>query len=492
MKIWTLSKNVAKTMKKNRILLINPSKDFYKKDVDHALSIKFLNFGLLSIASLFPENIIIYDCQGKDNDILICEILEIIDNDDICMVGISLISAYSEKCAFKIADKIHNKFPNIPIIYGGKDHAQYIAKDLLYNHHASAVIKGYGEYFFQDLIKNKYDLFSCSSVIYKNSENKIVANAEKSFPLLIEYNHELYPNFTEFVPSIEISRGCNKHCLFCSNNSMKKQTKDIHSIVREIDALKKLYGENVCIYFQTPHFLISKKDLITLSELRTVNDKFIWRTQTSVRYLTPERIRLLYAAGARVIDVGFESGSPTILEYMKKDINPKKYISIMSEALEYAYQVGLRIKLNILLFAGETRETLTQTIEFLKANLYNFHSFSAYPVMLYPGPNSHLFKEKIENEFTGSVEEVNMSKNIFHVNLSKNLDWKKATEIALLLGKSLQTEGMYMSQRRIGYIPTSQMKNVASFDQNVMPFFRSSDEQKLATSKLQKIIGELE
>lgn len=481
-----------KNLIKQNILLINPSRGFYKKSIDRVLNIKQLNFGILSIASKYPDNIFIYDCQNANYDTAYREISELIIKKQITIVGISLISAYSEESAFSIANKIHNIFDNVEIIYGGKDHAPYIAKSLIEYHHAKAVIKYDGEFFFRQIIEYGFQIQDCSSIIYKNEAGRIVESKdETSFVSLSMYNHALYPNYLDYVPSIEVSRGCNKSCLFCTNNKTKQATKKIELIIHEIEQIKKLYGEKTCAYFQTPHFLFSNQDLITLSNNRSINDQFVWRTQTSVPYLTSKRIELLYNAGARVIDVGFESASPFILLRMGKTEKPDEYLATMRKALEVAAKVGLRLKLNILLFAGETQESLAQTALFLKENLHGFHSFSAYPVMVYPGPNCDIFMAKIESEFGGSVVNISESDSIYSVNLSSTISHQKAKKIALLLGKAFQSSEMYLSQRRIGYLHQDYKLHLHDVDTGQFPFYLSELEREKSREKLSKIIKKI-
>lgn len=489
--IFCTEKHGEDNLQNTKILLINPTKGFYKKKIDRELNVNQLNFGLLAIASKFPDYVYIYDCQGKDFDDAIHEIAEIVTLNKITIVGISLISAYSEKCAFSIARHIHEKFHNIDIVYGGKDHAPYIAKDLIDSHHATAVVRYDGESFIDDIVYKKLKIHD-SNVIYRDSNGELIENKKDLQPCdLCEYDHTLYPEHTKFVPSIEISRGCNNDCIFCSNNRTKQTRKSIDVIINEISKIKTAYGKSICAYFQTPHFLLPKDDLKALAKCRDNNDEFIWRTQTSVRYLTPENIQLLYDAGARVIDVGFESASPEILTHMGKDKKPTEYIAIMKDALKTSAKVGLRIKLNILLFVGETRTSLTETANFLKDNLHEFHSFSAYPVMVYPCPNRQKFIAKIE-ELGGSLSPAQTSKNIYCVNLGPQIDHENANNIAILLGKAFQSDEMYMSQRNIGYLPRCQQVDISSLASNNSPFYTSIAEKEQAIQDLYKTIGGLE
>lgn len=475
-------------MQSTSILLINPTKDFFKKGIDQALKVSQLNFGILAIASKFPDNIFIYDCQGKDQASAVIEIIEFIKQKNINIVGISLISAYSEKSAFYIADAIHDNCKDVIIIYGGKDHAPYIADKLIDFHHAKAVIKYDGEPFFKNIILDGMAIHDCPGIIYKNNNGQFVDTKRDVFlASLSAYDHTLYPDYKKFVPSLEVSRGCNNNCVFCSNNKMKQVRKSVNEIINEIETIKSAYGESVCAYFQTPHFLLPKHDLKKIAQFRHRGDSFIWRTQTSVRYLTSENIQALYDAGARVIDVGFESASPKMLHNMGKDKNPDEYLIIMKNALKDAVKVGLRLKLNILLFVGETRESLTQTILFLKDNLHGFHSFSAYPVMVYPSANSKKFIEIIKN-LGGSVSEIPMNGSIYSVNLSPQIEYPKANRLALLLGKSFQHHEMYMSQRRIGYLPPCHEIESTELVPDLSPFYSSANEQQQAQCELRSIV----
>ncbi len=473
-----------------KILLINPNKKSFKKKSDKIFQSKHLNFGILSIASFFPENIIIYDCQGKEDDEILCDIYKIIDKNKIDMVGISLISAYTEQCAFFIAEKLSKQFENIDIIYGGKDYVQFIAEYLLRKKKAKAVVKNEGELFFKELLKDKKDIFDCSGICYLNENNELLENSIfNDFNELHVFNHQLYPDYLEYVPSIEVSRGCKKKCVFCTNNKISQKKKNVKDIVKEISNIVEIYGQGVCIYFQTPHFLLSKKDLKEIYQFRlSSKNQFVWRTQTSVDYLTKENLDCLYNAGARVIDVGFESASPEVLTLMEKTSNPLKYIEKMKLALRHAKDIGLRIKLNILLFVGENRHTLKCTKDFLKENLYDFHSFSAYSVMFFPSFGSEKFKKLIETQ-GGRLNPVRFSQHVLSVNLNSNISHAKAEEIARLFLKSFQSKEMYMSQRQLGYFPKG-INYPLNPDVSSLPFYSSKEEMNESQENLDVLIEE--
>lgn len=473
-----------------KILFINPCKTFFKKEIDEIIKIKQMNFGLLSMASMYPKNIIIFDCQNSTN--YINDIEEIIIKNNIKYIGISLISSYTEKESFKISIFIRKKFPEITIIFGGKDCAAFIADDLITNGLTSAVITGEGELFIHQFIEEDRALEACEGIKYLNKDGNIKENLliTKS-NYLPTYDHSLYPSYKEYVPSIEISRGCPHSCLFCTNRNSPILQKSPETIYNEATNIKKQYKrEDIAIYFQTPHCYLKPNHLITLAKLRSEKD-FVWRTQTRIEYLKNNTIELLFKAGARVIDIGMESASPNILTIMKKTKHPNDYIQAAATALKKAHEVGLILKLNIMLFAGETQNTLMETINFLKENLYNFHTISVYPVLVYPSPGENDFIKKIRSvgaEICTSKE----SKRLHYVNLSPSISHEKALLLSTLIAKSLQSKTAYMNQRLLGYYPQSILKNTYSKEKlKDLPFYSSEEEKKQAEEQLMKELANL-
>jgi radical SAM superfamily enzyme YgiQ (UPF0313 family) len=475
-------------MNNKKVLLVNPAKSQFKKESDRIIKFGQLNFGLLAMASKYPESTIIVDFQNHEHTHCLSNIIE----EKIFLIGISLISAYSEESAFEIAKFCNSLHPEIPIVYGGKDHARFIANELIEKHYASAVVLGDGEIFLKEVLEEGKDLAECSGIVCKKNTKLLTRECNKKLSNIPIFDHSVYPNYIDYVPSIEVSRGCQYSCVFCSNRRAIPLKKEIVKIYNEACKIKEQYNSNtITVYFQTPHFIISNNDIKKLTSLRSQND-FYWRSQTRADYLNSDNIPLLYKAGGRVFDVGLESASCKILRSMGKTTSPKQYLKKITQALYVSKEEGLRIKLNIMLYPGENRQSLSETIEFLQKNLLNYHSISAYPTLVFPGLGAKKFINEIVNKFKGKVRKLEHINHVYGIDLGPNFSYEKAVHISRLLGKALQDQSMYIEQRKIGYYPHNIILNMEKIENTKKPFFSSADEQYKAITQLEDFLKELE
>lgn len=90
----------------------------------------------------------------------------------------------------------------------------------------------------------------------------------------------------------------------------------------------------------------------------------------------------------KVIDLGLESASLLQLERMQKADKPQRYLDAASKLLETCASHGIWVKVNVLLYGGETAQTLDETQRWLDAHAQYLKGVSVGPVVVY-GPPSH-------------------------------------------------------------------------------------------------------
>jgi radical SAM superfamily enzyme YgiQ (UPF0313 family) len=103
--------------------------------------------------------------------------------------------------------------------------------------------------------------------------------------------------------------------------------------------------------------------------------------------LTQERAKILYESGCRTLCFGIESGSQKMLDLMKKDITVEENL----KAIKIAQEANLTtIGYFILGFPGETKQTIQESIDFIKrsnvdqAQFYTFTPLPGCEVYKYP------------------------------------------------------------------------------------------------------------
>lgn len=461
------------------LLLVNVPMDLGKKPYDLAFPfIKRLNFGILAIASYMKEqgySVGIYDPQalvyadtsnesyGLNESSFITNLLTYIYDNKPSYIGLSCISGFSYPNCKEVAFKIREAYPTITIFVGGKDHVGQIANSVLEECPSiDIVVRGEGEITVTALIKylnNGLSLNELPNLVFRDPLSHEIISTPYDSSIrpenLPKLDYSLYPNYRLFPPSLEISRGCPFSCSFCVSAKTQVRKKSIKQIIEEVIYISEIYQDNyIKLYFETPMFLMQDQEIIELAierERQALN--FTWRTETRVDYLSVHRLKRLANAGLRVLDLGLESASPEILRRMNKTQSPVTYLEKAAEILDVAREIGVIVKINILFYIGDNFKTLTETIHFLKKHVSEYHSVSAYPLLLYPGSalGSDIHKEIEKTGGSVIADSTWSERHLFPVNLSMNLTYDVLQELGTLFSKSFQTLQTFYNQKGYGY-----------------------------------------
>ena len=190
------------------------------------------------------------------------------------------------------------------------------------------------------------------------------------------------------------SRGCPYQCAFCSNPGMwttRWIARDTDLLLDEMEAYQKEFGaENFDFYDLTA---IVKKPWIVdfCNKIKERGLNFTWQLPSGTRSeaIDGEVARLLYASGCRNMSYSPESGSPSVLERIKKKIDPNALIA----SIRSGHAEGMNIKCNIILgFPGETLGDVMHSYGFImRMALAGAYDLSVWAFSPYPG--SELFDE---------------------------------------------------------------------------------------------------
>jgi radical SAM superfamily enzyme YgiQ (UPF0313 family) len=169
--------------------------------------------------------------------------------------------------------------------------------------------------------------------------------------------------------SVIAQLGCPFECGFCGGRSSptlrRVRTRTGDSIVGELVALHQRYGTTGFMFYDD-ELNVNRGMVSLMRAIRGAQDTLgvDWRLRGFIKaeLFTDEQARELYAAGFRWILVGFESGSPRILE----NINKKSSRDDNTRCLEIATRHGLKVKaLMSVGHPGESPETVRETHEWL-------------------------------------------------------------------------------------------------------------------------------
>jgi radical SAM superfamily enzyme YgiQ (UPF0313 family) len=175
------------------------------------------------------------------------------------------------------------------------------------------------------------------------------------------------------VPALSIiaQLGCPFGCGFCAGRHSPMlrhiRTRGSQSIIDEMVSLYETYGHTGFMFYDDE--LNVNRGMVELMERIADTQQQLgieWRLRGFVKaeLFTGEQAAAMYRAGFRWLLVGFESGSPRILE----NINKKATRDDNSRCIEVAHAHGLKVKaLMSLGHPGESADTTQETLAWLLA-----------------------------------------------------------------------------------------------------------------------------
>lgn len=380
------------------VILIQPKLGF-QEDIVKSYSIPL---GLLQSAVFLDKqySIKIIDQRVDKNwkKTLISEL----NKNPIC-IGITSKTGNQLKYALDICKIIKNR-SKIPIIIGGL-HCSILPEKTLENKYIDYTIIGEGEYTFPELvtaIKNKKGLHKVNGIGYKK-DKKIIVNPKRKFldmEKLPEVPYHLV-NLKKYYPKkffIQTSRGCTFECSFCYNNFFNSKRKwRSQSSRKVIKTLKHVIDMGIKdILFIDDHFFADMKRVEKIMDWLIKNNvKIKWHAEgtriDSLANCTPSFLNKMIKSGCASLRFGLESGSPKILNDIKKELNIKDVIRLNRRfkktniELEYNTMCG---------FPNETYNDLKKTVNLiLKLTKENQNSTVQGPSILGAYPRTEIFEE---------------------------------------------------------------------------------------------------
>jgi len=295
-------------------------------------------------------------------------------------VGTTAVSLTAPVAAY-LAEKIHEKRPNLPIILGGVHMSSLPEETMKRYPHIEIGVIGEGEITFHELIKTLdegRDIRGLDGIAYRDNGN-IMVNKRRSeiknldiLPIpawdLLDAFPELYtPPAHCFgrspVAHIVAMRGCEYNCIFCSKKTFPNKAR-FFSAEYVINMLKYLidnFGIKELKYYDDNIF----KDKTRFRKLcqMMIDEKLdlTWTCSSRVDLVDAESLKLAKKAGCWQIFYGCESADPEILKRMRKGLTVEK----MKRGIKMTKDAGIQIRAYFICgFPGETEESFKRTVDF--------------------------------------------------------------------------------------------------------------------------------
>ena len=377
-----------------RILFVNPAMERYTRQVSFPL-------GMMSIATYLKS--MGHKVKIIDHTIKTTNIRKEIERFAPDIVGIAVYSLKSFSDAQKVT--LAAKKYGAKTVWGGI----FVSLDpefVFNNIDVDYISIGEGEATWLELVQTLEtggDISSVAGIAYKK-DGQILYTAERDLidlailpPIdftLVDVDKYLGPMYgCKKTALLYISKGCYGQCTFCFNAKFHRRChreRPLETFFSEVKYLMENHGVD-CIYFADELFGKNKSDLRYLCEA-FIDSKlgFKWVAQTRAGYFDLEDYRLMKEAGCVAVDFGIESGSPSMLDKIKKNISYEK----IRETFEFCNEVGLVSLANFIIgFPDETEEQFRETINMAMDIPSTQRTFFFFM----PGPGSELYSQLVSD-----------------------------------------------------------------------------------------------
>lgn len=446
-------------MSDNRVLCLSAGLLQPKKNTNlHAVEHLYLNYGLLGLASILKARGYaprVFHGRFMAPDAFVDELARQDWLSTQSPILLSVPSAFALPWARAACARVKTHVPSARIVVGGRwvvaSDGAWIKRQLP---DVDLVAYGTAEQRIDALVNPKRWPFIPST----DRTGTLDVEPPLAEPPMLDYC--LLDGFREYQPSIEVSRGCGMGCVYCAE--ARAPLSDMKPAARVAEELAKciaVYGEaNIRPYFEASFFRPSSGWIQSLQEQFLRHDvRLHWRTESRVDGLSPRQVSSLAATGLRVLDLGLESACRRQLLAMGKTHNPDVYLRRASELLRACHDNGVWVKINFLLFPGETHATVAESLEWLDEHRAYIKGISANPTIVYRyGEQTAAYVNELAGFGAHPVDPMGLERDGFvHLHLSDQIEHREAMAICESTSRRVMRESDYLDLKAFSYLPRS-------------------------------------
>jgi anaerobic magnesium-protoporphyrin IX monomethyl ester cyclase len=311
------------------------------------------------------------------------------------MVGITSVTV-TFSSAVQAAHVVKEVYPRVLVVLGGP-HVTVLDEQTVNEHpDVDVVVRGEGEATMLELaelvaksnLKNLRDVkgitFRKNGKIVRTDDRDFIQNldqlphpAYKYFPL------EKYRLFGKLILPITTSRGCFANCSFCLAPRMAGRAfraRSPKNVVDELELFKNLYKPDAFTFHDETFTTDNERAINICEEIKRRKIGIPWDCSTRVDRISEDVLVNMKLAGCQLVSFGAESGSQEILNAMRKGTTVEQN----ERAIKWVKKAGMTVTVSMIIgYPGETKETLEQTLNFIrKTQPDDVHLSLATP---YPG-----------------------------------------------------------------------------------------------------------
>ena len=165
----------------------------------------------------------------------------------------------------------------------------------------------------------------------------------------------------------ETKRGCPGCCIYCADPVAKGKKVRVRPPVAVVDEIEALIEQGIdCLHTCDGEFNIPEDHAIAVCReiiRRGLGEKIRWYAYCSPMPFSRELAEAMRRAGCAGIDFGADNGNEPMLRRLGRSFTPDDILN----ATRWSREEGIAVMLDLLLGApGESRESITQTVELMK------------------------------------------------------------------------------------------------------------------------------
>lgn len=333
----------------------------YLEQLGHEVRIRNLEmpsdgqFGYIGYSGLMDAHQLYLDALQNDDNPIWKEVDGAIQAIWPDVVGITAKSVQVHS-ALKVAERVKRFNHRIRVVVGGI-HATARPQDFI-SPFVDDVVQGEGEESIERFLRGK------------NTITTRIADLDE-YPIP---NRDLFMEQygLEGLGHMVTTRGCPFQCIFCAQGVMwggKVRFRSPDNIVREMKSLNKKYGVKDFTFWDDS-FTVKKDRVHKLCYqlMRDWKQGLKWRCDTRLDLLDRPLVSNMAYSGCHRMSVGVESGSPRVLDFMRKGETVDQ-MRRQAKLLEYAKHINPEFKWRIYVIVGfptETEEEIQMTWDLAK------------------------------------------------------------------------------------------------------------------------------
>jgi len=318
--------------------------------------------------------------------------------------------------ALWIAREIKACRPDSLVILGGAQPSSVPLPILERFEFVDMVVVGEGEITLREMVQADFDPKRLASLpgLALRVEGKPVFEGKRALaanmdelPLpdysLIDFRDYVEIQGENFLPHVEVGRGCPFHCTFCSTALMWENDFRVKSPRRILQEMELLYQNHGFRRFDFIHdnFTTSRKFVNEFCDFMEGNNtrQLEWFASSRTDCLDIDRLDRMYSVGLRGLFFGIETGSERMQALIQKNLDFGRFMPILRRGNDLGVQMTTAF---IMGFPEETREDLDQTVY----RALQYKSWGTARVFF--SKLSPLTGTKVQRDYFGKLEEIGL------------------------------------------------------------------------------------